>query len=186
MSFERPSPDAALRLAKALSHPLRQRLLAAYMGKAASPSDVAAELEEPLGNVSYHTKRLLDDGWLKLVGTELRRGGTAHIYTATSVYEVYDSEWRRLPVHVRRALADRVAADIVLEASQAAASGALATDDVHESRVQLELDEKGWTEISALLLDTLAKVERIQADASARGGAVRPSRLALLHFEHRE
>jgi hypothetical protein len=53
MSFERPSPDAALRLAKALSHPLRQRLLVAYMGKAASPSDVAAKLEEPLGNVSY-------------------------------------------------------------------------------------------------------------------------------------
>lgn len=44
--------------AKALAHPLRVRILETIerLGGVASPNQIASELGEPLGNVSYHIK----------------------------------------------------------------------------------------------------------------------------------
>ena len=50
------------RLAKALSHPLRAHVLAILNERVASPNQLSHELEEPLGNVSYHVKTLARDG----------------------------------------------------------------------------------------------------------------------------
>lgn len=68
---------------KALSHPLRARLLDLLDQRTASPSQLADELGEPLPNVSYHVRRLLDLGCIELAGTEPRRGATEHYYRAT-------------------------------------------------------------------------------------------------------
>ena len=46
------------RLVRAIGHPLRLRLLTIFNERVASPSDLAAELGEPIGNVSYHTRIL--------------------------------------------------------------------------------------------------------------------------------
>ena len=54
-------------LAKALAHPLRTRILAALEDRTASPSELADELDAPLGIVSYHVRRLTALGFLKLV-----------------------------------------------------------------------------------------------------------------------
>lgn len=69
--------------AKALAHPLRVRVLETIedLGGLASPKQIAAALKEPLGNVSYHAKALLEFGWLELVKTEPRRGAVEHFYS---------------------------------------------------------------------------------------------------------
>jgi len=59
----------------------------AYNEAPASPSEVAERLGEPLGNVAYHTERLLEHGCLELVGTAPGRGGTKHTYRAILRYE---------------------------------------------------------------------------------------------------
>lgn len=68
--------------AKAVAHPLRLRILETIeqLGGVASPNQIAGVVDEPLGNVSYHVKTLLEYGWLELVKTEPRRGAVEHFY----------------------------------------------------------------------------------------------------------
>lgn len=57
-------------LAKALSHPLRQRILERLSeGDEASPNQLARVLDAPLGNVAYHVRVLHRLGFVELVRT---------------------------------------------------------------------------------------------------------------------
>jgi hypothetical protein len=170
------------RLAKAMSHPLRQRMLMAYTGRVVSPSQVAAELEEPLGDVSYHTKQLLAHGCIELVEAVRGRGGVKHFYRATVPYEVPDAEWARLPPALRRRVTDPVAAAIVEDVVDASNSGALTADDIHISRTRLALDEPGRRELAGLLEELVGHALRIQQESAERRGAGQQSWvLAILH-----
>lgn len=44
------------RLVKALAHPIRVRALQLLEGRTLTPKQIAAELELPLENVSYHVR----------------------------------------------------------------------------------------------------------------------------------
>ena len=48
------------RLAKALSHPMRTRILAILNERVASPNEISEMIDERLPNVSYHVRALLD------------------------------------------------------------------------------------------------------------------------------
>jgi DNA-binding transcriptional ArsR family regulator len=86
-------PDDA-RLHKALSHPLRQRILGLLQGcdgDGVSPSQMSESLREPLGVVSYHVQRLVDLDVLELTRTEPVRGVVEHFYRPMVV--VAPLEW---------------------------------------------------------------------------------------------
>src|SRR6478736_4572453 len=70
------------RIAKALAHPLRARILQRLGERVASPGDLAVELGAPLGVVSYHVRMLRDYECVELVRTEPRRGALQHFYRA--------------------------------------------------------------------------------------------------------
>src|SRR5215218_2521186 len=72
------------RIAKALAHPLRARILQRLGERVASPGDLAVELGAPLGVVSYHVRMLRDYDCVELVRTEPRRGALQHFYKATA------------------------------------------------------------------------------------------------------
>jgi DNA-binding transcriptional ArsR family regulator len=171
------------RLAKALSHPLRQRLLMAYTNREASPSQVAQELGELLGDVSYHTKRLVEHGCIELVRAERGRGGVKHFYRAAVRYEVSDDQWASLTPSLRRTIAEPIVAQILDDVAGAARSGALGAEDVHISRLRLDLDEQGWAELSRVLEGV---VERAQELNGSSAGGERPSALAILHFQRED
>lgn len=84
-------------IGEALLHPTKKAILATYAaggkGQIFSPVGLAAELEQPLGNVSYHVKDLAglsggshfkDTPLLKLVATKPRRGALEHFYALSS------------------------------------------------------------------------------------------------------
>jgi DNA-binding transcriptional ArsR family regulator len=72
---------AAANLARALSHPLRIALLRALRDSTdLSPTEYARENDEPLGNVSYHMRVLLDTQVIAVAGTVPRRGAVEHRY----------------------------------------------------------------------------------------------------------
>lgn len=48
---------------------------------AMSPSKLSVELNEPLGNVSYHMSALAKKGWIVEVRTEAVRGAVEHFYS---------------------------------------------------------------------------------------------------------
>ncbi|MER5354468.1 helix-turn-helix domain-containing protein [Kitasatospora sp. NPDC002551] len=69
---------------KALSHPLRQRLLLALGGQAASVSRLAAVLDCGKGTVAHHLKVLQDAGVVRIAETRKVRGGSEHLYRRTA------------------------------------------------------------------------------------------------------
>jgi DNA-binding transcriptional ArsR family regulator len=72
------------RLIKALGHPVRMRVLDILNTRVASPSELAKELNEPLGNVAYHVKILEETDSIELVRTAPVRGALEHFYRATT------------------------------------------------------------------------------------------------------
>jgi DNA-binding transcriptional ArsR family regulator len=80
----RKSNEATLdrRLIRALGHPVRVRALEVLNVRVASPSELAKELGEPLGNVAYHVKILEENDAIELVRTAPVRGALEHFYRA--------------------------------------------------------------------------------------------------------
>jgi DNA-binding transcriptional ArsR family regulator len=80
--MSKPKGATEAQWAKALSHPLRARILQVLGERVASPNDLAVELKAPLGVVSYHVRMLRDYGMIELARTEPKRGALQHYYRA--------------------------------------------------------------------------------------------------------
>jgi DNA-binding transcriptional ArsR family regulator len=63
-----------------MSHPIRGLILATMGDRVLSPTQLAHELQRPLGTVAYHVRVLLDAGFIEEVGTTPRRGAIQHHY----------------------------------------------------------------------------------------------------------
>jgi DNA-binding transcriptional ArsR family regulator len=184
-----PSEQQAIdqRIMKALSHPLRLRMLTLLNQKIASPSELAQELDEPLGNVSYHMRFLADLKMVKLVRTEPRRGAVEHYYEALEPPQISDDDWAQLPASLRRGLSDSLLRDIASDVRSASKDGGFDRDNMHVSRTAMELDEEGWDALSTLLTDVQQRAREIQEQCSKRrdgsdAEAIRTA-LVLMQFE---
>lgn len=174
--------DLPTHVAKALSHPLRQRLLILYSQEPASPSEMAERLNVPIGDVAYHTKRLVEHGCVELVGTVKSRGGVKRRYRATRRYEFEDETWSGLAAPLRGSLAELAVSEIGDDVAAAAAVAGFADEDVHLSRIVLQLDEPGRNELSAVLRETVARADAIAEESAQRRADTRRSVLAIMHF----
>jgi DNA-binding transcriptional ArsR family regulator len=189
MAQSRTSPEGITQqLAKALAHPLRVKILTSLHKGVSSPNQLSQELDEPLGNVSYHVKTLLEYDCVELVKTEPRRGAVEHFYRATERTFFSDSDWEKIPPSARRGITGSVLEAIGQDATEALVAGTIdARTDSHVSRTPLTLDEQGWNEITALLATTLEKAVEIQGEAAKRlkddKAKAIATDLAILHFE---
>jgi DNA-binding transcriptional ArsR family regulator len=175
------------RIVKAISHPIRHRVLLLLNDRVASPNEIANEIGESLGRVSYHVRQLAEVGAIELVRTEPRRGAVEHFYRATSRAWFSDADWAQLPRTTRRGIfgeyLNRIGADVL-----AAADGdGFDHLQAHVSYTLLDLDEEGMGEIGDLLSETLERALQIHADVAARriesGEDAIPTELAVLHFQ---
>jgi DNA-binding transcriptional ArsR family regulator len=175
------------RLVKVLSHPLRTRILRVLSERVASPNQIAQELGAPLGNVSYHTRILLDYGCIELVDTQPRRGAIEHFYRGIVRPWLEDDAWAQLPPAMRSQLAGQTLTDLWDDARAAGDAGAFERTDIHVSRTPLDLDERGWERLTELLAATVEEAMKIQAESSNRrakaDGATLRAELGLLLFE---
>jgi DNA-binding transcriptional ArsR family regulator len=185
-----PTPEPAIdqRIMKALSHPLRVRMLTLLNQKVSSPSELAHELDEPLGNVSYHMRFLADLKMVKLVRTEPRRGAVEHYYQALEPPQVSGDDWAQLPASLRRALSDGVLGQIAKDLNSAAKNGGFDRDNMHVSRKTMLLDQQGWDELSSVLTDLERRARAIQDQSAKRlkkagDSAGIPTALAMMQFE---
>ncbi|MFN8216887.1 MAG: winged helix-turn-helix domain-containing protein [Solirubrobacterales bacterium] len=189
MAQTRTSPEGITQqLAKALAHPLRVRILSSLQKGISSPNQLAQELGEPLGNVSYHVKTLLEYDCVELVKTEPRRGAVEHFYRATERAFFSDADWKKIPASARRGINGVVLEGIGQDVTAAMLAGTIdARTDSHVSRTALLLDEQGWTEMASLLADTLNRAIEIQEESASRLAEEKtdsiPTALEILHFE---
>jgi hypothetical protein len=156
------------RLVRAIGHPLRLRLLTIFNERVASPSDLAAELGEPIGNVSYHTRILARLGCVELVKTKQVRGAVEHYYRAVVRPVFSDEDWAELPRSIRKSLADAVLAEIADDMGAAATEGGFDREDVHLARTPLVLDKKGWQDLNEALQGVAERALEIQAESASR------------------
>jgi DNA-binding transcriptional ArsR family regulator len=177
------------RLAKALSHPLRQRILQRLNeGGVRSPNELSRELGDPLGNVSYHVRILRELDCVELVRTEQRRGALEHYYRATAEPWLDDEQWARLPAAFRRKTLGRTLSEILEGASAASRETGFDHPEVKVDRLELELDDAAWSEVVKLLNDTHEAALRIQSESARRqelgtnGGEPIRTELGILHF----
>jgi DNA-binding transcriptional ArsR family regulator len=185
----RTSPEGITQqLAKALAHPLRVRILTSLHKGISSPNQLSQELGEPLGNVSYHVKTLLEYDCVELVKTEPRRGAVEHFYCATERAFFSASDWEKIPASARKGISGSILEMIGQNATEALIAGTIdARTDSHVSRTPLVIDEQGWTDVTALLETTLNRAIEIQEEAATRLAEEKSdsiaTKLAILHFE---
>ncbi len=189
MAQTRTTPEGITQqLAKALAHPLRVRILTSLHRGVSSPNQLSQELDEPLGNVSYHVKTLLEYDCVELVKTEPRRGAVEHFYRATERTFFNDRDWEKIPASARKGIVGSVIEAVGQDATEAMLAGTIESrTDSHMSRLPLTLDEKGWSDLTGLLAETLDKAMEIQEEAATRlsdeKGEGITTKLAILHFE---
>jgi DNA-binding transcriptional ArsR family regulator len=155
-------------VAKALAHPLRTRLLSALEDRTASPSELAAELDVPLGVLSYHIRRLTALGFLKLVRRVPRRGAVEHYYTATVRPPVTDEAWGATPGTVKQASIAGSLGQLGTQVSAAAAAGGFNSAEARISQAAVTLDDQGWRQLAFELAALATRVEEIENESRAR------------------
>ena len=181
-----PSIRSDPRLAKAMSSPVRIRILGMLNEAVLSPKQVAERLGEPLENVSYHVRLLRDLGCIELVRTEKRRGATAHFYRATTRAFIDSDVSAGLDAEARSAMTSTILQESFRLAYTAAARGTFdSRTDRHLSMTNLTLTDAGWAELNVLLDELLESALRLHAEALSPEAAdedkVRAD-LVLAHF----
>ena len=185
---QRPAGETSeARIAKALAHPLRARILQRLGERVASPGDLAVELGAPLGVVSYHVRMLRDYDCVELVRTEPVRGALQHFYKATARPNLDEGQWRTLPTTLRGELIGETIQGLVGDLAAAADAGQLDDPAVVLTRTLLELDEKGFKKLNKLLARTHEQALAIAGESAARGSDdVFPTEVGVLHFKRGE
>lgn len=189
MPQTRTSPEGITQqLAKALAHPLRMRILTTLHDGISSPNQLSQQLDEPLGNVSYHVKTLLEFDCIELVKTEPRRGAVEHFYRATERAFISDDDWEKMPPSVRKGITGVIVETIGEDISRAMVEGTIEErSGTNVSRMPLVLDEQGWRDLTALLNNVIEQAATIQSESASRltkdKGESINTMMGLLHFE---
>lgn len=179
-----------MRMAKAMSHPVRVRALAILNEGPASPSEIAEEIGIPVANVAYHVRTLLQLQCVEEVDARPVRGALEHFYRATrrALYTLEDCE--AMPATARHAFAVDLGRLVQKDFHEALESETFdKRADHHLTWTPVVLDEAGWENVYTILLETLDRVAAEEAAAAARladgeaGGPEVRSRLTILHYE---
>ena len=156
------------RYVKALSHPLRVRILAMLQERTASPVELADWLGARLGTVAYHVRTLHQLGLIDLVDETRVRGAVAHHYRAKERPQITDEAWSQASPMAKQAAVGATLQTIDEYARASAAAGGFDRGDAHLSRYVMELDEQGWRELSRACADLVGRIDEIEEDARER------------------
>jgi DNA-binding transcriptional ArsR family regulator len=157
------------RLVKALAHPIRVRALQLLEGRTLTPKQIAAELDLPLENVSYHVRTLAKFGLIKLERRRMgRRGAVEHLYRTASRPRITAETWEQLPEFVKEAMMGAILGQVVHLATAALSHEGFSRPDSQLSRRPVVVDEEGFSEISAIVSKALDDVSAAEERAGGR------------------
>jgi DNA-binding transcriptional ArsR family regulator len=173
---------------KAMAHPLRLRILDALEHRTASPSELAEELDAPLGNVSYHVRQLHGLGLLKLVKETPRRGAVEHYYRLESRPHITNQAWAAAPPIVKEAMLGGVLSRVAEQVNQAASAGGFGRAEAHLSRLPMTFDEQGFKDAAREFGEFVEKLKGIEDESRGRlsgneHNGEMPSLVVLMLFE---
>lgn len=159
-------------LAAIVAHPTRAKCLAILAERRASPNEIATELNEDVGHISYHVKKLVSLGVVELVDEQKVRGAVEHFYRAVTLAYVSDEEWAKLSVEERRPYTLYILQLAMADAAQALDAGTFdARPENYLSRTPAVVDEEGWAEFNQLhgeMVERTLKIMGASADRLAK------------------
>jgi DNA-binding transcriptional ArsR family regulator len=158
------------RYVKAMSHPLRVRILAMLDERKASPNQLAGWLNASLGTVAYHVRTLQQLGLIELVDETRVRGAVEHHYRAKARPSVSADGWVAAPPIARQAAVGS-SLDVIGEyARVSAAAGGFDRSEARLQRALMRLDARGLTQLSKAVDKLLEQAEKIETSAAERIG----------------
>jgi DNA-binding transcriptional ArsR family regulator len=158
------------RYVKAMSHPLRVRILAMLDERQASPNQLAGWLGASLGTVAYHVRTLLQLGLIELVDETRVRGAVEHHYRAVARPTVSAEAWDQASPIAKQAAVGSSLEVMGEYARLSAAAGGFDRPDAQLRRVLLKLDARGFAQLSKACEKLFERLEKIEADAAKRIG----------------
>jgi DNA-binding transcriptional ArsR family regulator len=162
-----PSIDA--RIARALNHPLRVRILAVLNEQVASPKELAAVLGEELSNVSYHVRELHKLDCVEVAKREQIRGAVKTTYRGTTRMMLDDDAWERLSKETRNGISIAAVGEVIERASTAIEENTFDNrTDRHVITLKMDVDETGWSDVSSIVLDAHRRLEDVEVDSANR------------------
>jgi DNA-binding transcriptional ArsR family regulator len=174
------SKAAHLKLAKALAHPLRLKILGTLSAREISPSEFAKEVGKDVSNVSYHFRVLAKLGFAEVTQTRSVRGSTEHTYRSLRPVVFEDAISTEMPPEMRRMITETILQDYVGRMVQAIQQGTFdARNDRHFTWTPLVVDEMGWEEAMSLLGTTFEGLASIKEKAGKRLAESNGQRLAV-------
>ncbi len=156
------------RYVKAMSHPLRVRILALLDERPASPVELSGWLGSTLGTTAYHVRTLERLGLIELVRETRVRGAVEHHYRSKERPRVSDEAWAAAPPIAKQAAVSSSLQTIDAYARAASAAGGFDHGNAHLTRTLLQLDARGYSELSHACRRLLAQVDRIEQAAEER------------------
>lgn len=153
---------------KAMSHPLRVRILGMLTERTSSPRQLAERLQASLGVVSYHVRSLERFGLVELVKETRVRGAVEHHYRARRRLQVSEAAWTQAtPIAKQAAVGSSL--QLISEVAHASAgAGGFDRSDAVLSRRSMALDARGFAALARLLARTLEQAGRIEDEAAER------------------
>ena len=174
MSPESRAPDGDAidqNLVRALSHPMRVRILEALQGRTASPTELAKRFGESLGVVSYHANALLDVECIEQVGTRPKRGTIEHFYTARPRSFIGHQDWRKAPRSIRGGVTSEALRTFVAKVGAALDADTIdSREDTTLNWMPITVDEQGWRQAAEILDRALRELMEVAAQSRERLG----------------
>lgn len=176
------------KVAKAVAHPLRVRILVALNECEMGPAEFTRRNPDvDLRDVSRHFRRLRDLECIELVGRRPGRGGE-RLYKAVRRAMFDLSSWQAVPPKRRSAVTEEVVSTYMHRVAQAAEAGTLdARDERWVSWTALFFDDLGWREFIAVIEGVFARSLELGVEAPLRlstsGEPIIPVTVGLFCFE---
>jgi DNA-binding transcriptional ArsR family regulator len=178
--------DIELRLAKAMAHPVRVKVLEMMNERPVAPVEASEAIGTALSNVSYHFRTLLELECIEAVGQEQVRGSIKTTYRSRTSLMFDDLCFATLPAGARAGLTVTALKALYRRASDAIEADTMDTrSDSHLSVTTLNLRWEAWDEIAKMLESALGRMLEIKGEEEARDDDVErfPATIGLLAFE---
>lgn len=156
------------RYVKAMSHPLRVRILAMLDERVASPNELSGWLSATLGTVAYHVRTLEELDLIELVEETRVRGAVEHHYRSKSRPNITAEQWAASsPLAKQSAIASSLHV-LSTYAQVAAGAGGFDPEGSQLRRALVRLDAKGFEQLSKAVDRLVDQAEKIEAAAAER------------------
>lgn len=153
-----------------------------------SPAEYPEDYKRAVSHIAFHFRKLWEGGCLEIVDEIPRRGGTEKVFRGTDRAHFTDEEWAEVPPDERGPITTVTWQGLMARTEAARLGGTIdSRDDRWLAWTVVKFDERGWDEMTTVLTDCFAELERVRKDAEGRleetGEEAIPATFALLGYE---